>query len=114
MSVYTIPTSGDAYSIQRTDLEGTEYIFQLDWSTRESCWYMSIYDNTFVSLASGIKLVCNWPLTYRLPNPLLPPGHFMVTTRTASDDSPPLQADLAPGGRCQLTYVSSDTVAAGP
>lgn len=110
MSVLRIPTSSDPYSVQRTDLEGREYILQFDWSTRESVWYMTIYDSSGSPLASGIKLVCNWPLTYRLPNPALPPGDLMVSTKTAADDSPPGLLDMAEGGRCELTYVTSDHI----
>lgn len=108
MSVLHIPTSSDPFSVQRTDLEGREYILYFDWSTREGCWYLSIADIEDVRLASGIKLVCNWPLTYRLPNEALPPGDFLVISKTDANDSPPVQADLAEGGRCELTYVTSD------
>jgi len=110
MSVQTIPTFSDPYSTQRTDLEGKGYILLFDYSTREGCWYLSIRDIGGTPLASGLKMVCNWPLTYRLPNPGLPPGHLIVTTRIAADDSPPGLLDLAEGGRCELTYVTSHHV----
>jgi hypothetical protein len=107
MAVLHIPTGNDPYSVQRTDLEGRSYILQFDWSTREGCWYLSIYDVSSEPLATGIKMVCDWPLTYRLPNPALPPGDLLVISKTA-DDSPPGLEDLAEGGRCELTYVTSD------
>ena len=110
MSVQHIPTSSDPYYLQRTDLEGIGYVLQFDYSTRESCWYLSIFDIEGLALATGIKLVCNWPLTYRITNPGLPPGRFMVATKVASDDTPPGLEDLADGGRCELTYVTSDHV----
>lgn len=110
MSVLTIPTSNDPYSVQRTDLEGREYVLQFDFSTRESVWYLSILDVGNVPLATGIKMVCNWPLTYRLPNPGLPPGDLVVITKVEADETPPGLDDLAEGGRCELTYVTSDHV----
>ena len=109
MSVLKIPTSNDPFSVQRTDLEGQEYVLQFDYSERESVWYLTIKDVTEVPLASGIKLVCNWPLTYRLANPGLPPGDLIVISKS-SDDSPPGIDDLQDGGRCELTYVTSDHV----
>ncbi len=110
MSVQTIPTSIDPYYIQRTDLEGRGYILQFDYGTREDVWYLTIYDLEGVPLATGIRMVCNWPLTYRLPDPRLPPGKLLVTTRTAVDDTPPGLLDLGAGARCELTYVTSDHV----
>ena len=108
--ILTIPTSSDPYYVQRTDLEGKEYTLQFDWCTRESVWYLSIFDVEQVPLATGIKLVCNWPLTYRLADNRLPPGDLLVITKKEADDSPPGLADLAEGGRCELTYVTLDHV----
>jgi hypothetical protein len=110
MAVLHIPTTNDPFSIQRTDLEGREYVLSFDWSTREGCWYLSIKDSEESPLASGIKMVCNWPLTYRLPDPRLPPGDLIVVSKTLGDDSPPGADDLVEDGRCELTYVTSDHV----
>lgn len=109
MAVLRIPTTNDPFSVQRTDLEGKEYVLLFDYSQREGVWYLTIKDVTETPLASGIKLVCNWPLTYRLPNPGLPPGDLIVISKT-TDDSPPGIDDLLEGGRCELTYVTSDHV----
>ncbi len=110
MTVQRIPTSSDPYYVQRTDLEGREYVLQFDWSTREEVWYLSISDSSGEVLSSGIKLICNWPLTYRKFNPAMPPGNFMISTKTEGDDSPPGLLDMGEGGRCELTYVTSNHV----
>lgn len=111
MSVLRIPTSNDPFYVQRTDLEGREYVLQFDYSTRENCWYMQVSASDGTVLAAGVKLVCSWPLLYRYTSTLLPPGKMFVMPVT-TDDSPPGLDDLAEGGRCELTYVTSDDPAA--
>jgi hypothetical protein len=108
MAILVIPTTNDPFSEQRTDLEGKEYVLRFDYSEREGVWYLEIRDSTDVVLAAGIKMVCNWPLTYRLPSPDLPPGEFLIGSKVPSDLSPPGLEDLAEGGRCELVYVTSD------
>lgn len=106
-----IPTTSDPYYVQRTDLEGREYVFSFDWSTREQVWYMSLLDSEETEIVCSVKLVCDWPLLFRLASTAAPPGQFLVISKT-TDDSPPGKDDLAPGGRCELTYVPSDALRA--
>lgn len=107
MAILTIPTTADPFYVQRTDLEGREYVLTFDYSTREGVWYLTIADDTETVLAAGVKLTVGLPLLYRFKDARMPPGLLFVYSSTG-DDSPPGLADLAPGGRCTLDYMTSD------
>lgn len=110
MSILTISTDSDPFYTQRTDLEGTEYVFSFEWSRREQCWYLSLSTAEEVALVHGVKLVCYLPLLKRLADIRAPQGQFMVVSKT-NDDSPPGLLDLLPDtGRCELIYFTSDSV----
>ncbi len=107
MSLLTIPTGNDPYSVQRTTLEGVDYVLSFDYSSRENVWYLTIADSSSNVLATGIKIVTNYPLTYRLSTVGIPPGRLFCWSKT-EDDSPAGLDDLLPDGRCALAYLTSD------
>lgn len=108
MTIQRIPTTNDPFYVQRTDLEGREFVFTFDFSTRESVWYLSIADSEEVEIVTGLKLVIGWPLLSRLATARKPPGLLFVISKVPEDDSPPGLEDLVEGGRCDLVYTTSD------
>lgn len=91
---------------QITQLEGREYLLEFFWSTRESAWYMNIYDQDENPLALFVRLVVNWPLLRRFVDPRLPAGLLMCMDTSNTQREIEASTDL--GTRCVLTYVSSD------
>lgn len=113
MPSLTISTQASPYYSLTTTLEGTAYQFDFRWSQREAAYYLSIGlpnpagDPT--PLAS-FKIVSNWPLLRRFTDTRLPPGELIAMCARTGDTSPPKVADLGPGLRCELTYLTSDTL----
>lgn len=72
-----------AYS-QRTILDGREYQLSFHWNQRASAWYLSIADENGVAIASGIRLVVDWPVTRWLVAENAPAGVISVFDLTRS------------------------------
>lgn len=89
----------------RVTLEGKEYILQFDWNDRETRWYMSISDLNNVPISTGIKVVANWPLLRKIPQPDRPPGTLMAVDFSPQNGEPPVLEDF--GLRVKLLYSPS-------
>jgi hypothetical protein len=82
---------------ERVTLDGKEYLLAFDYSERENRWYLSVSDVNEKLLASGIKLVSNWPLLDQKADPGLPPGVlFAFDPLELEGDAPGFQ-DLGRG-----------------
>jgi hypothetical protein len=100
-----IPTSTELPSyVQRTTLEGREYVLAFDWNEREGRWFFDVLDSEETPLAVGLKVVVGFPLLRRKTDPRLPPGDFLAidTSDTGAD---PGFAEL--GGRVRLCYLEA-------
>lgn len=109
--VLIIPTltDGTAFYSLRTTLDGLDYQLELDWSSREERWYLSLKDSLGALLMGSTKLVCDIPfLRYRRHVDGTPPGELMVVTES-QDNSPPGFFELGDGARCQLVYFEVGT-----
>lgn len=106
-----IPTREDPYYQQRTRLEGRDYVLTFAYNEREERWYLSIADEAESPIATGIKLISNWPFldAYRF-DPRCPPGQLNVSD-ISGDGSPPTQLELGEGKRCELLYWTAAEVA---
>jgi hypothetical protein len=102
-----IPTTNAPFYTETVPLDGINYRLYFGYNQRENCWYLSIADELGKDLLNGIKLVCGLEYLLRWRYIAgLPPGQlFMIYPLT--DSSPPGLNDLAPGGRCQLTYITT-------
>lgn len=109
MELSTIATdgTGQAFYSMTTTLEGTSYLLAFAYNQRCDCWLLSIATAEGEDIVNGIKILANWPLLRKVADPRMPQGELFAYSNT-SDASPPRFADLAPGGRCQLLYISSD------
>lgn len=101
-----VPTKSDGtpYYTQRVNLDGQDYQFQFQWSTRQSRWYLSLLDANGDLLVGSMKLVVNWPLLrYYHGRAGVPTGELWVVTLGTSD-APPGIDELGEGLRCELSY----------
>lgn len=108
--IYTLDTKtdGTAHYTFRTTLDGSDYLFELDWSTREERWYLSLYDVTGALLCGRVKLVPNWPLLrYVHHRSGMPSGELAVVT-SSERKQPPGLYELGPDARCELVYITED------
>jgi hypothetical protein len=110
MGFFTVDTSSDVtFYEQQTQIEGLVYILQFYWSARESAWYLGIYDQGQNAIATGIRIVVDWPLLRRFTDPRLPPGRLIALDMSNQMQEIQTQSDL--GSRVLLTYISSDDAA---
>jgi hypothetical protein len=108
----SIPTSDDIFYTQITTLDGSDYLLEFRFNTREGVWYLQISLTDGTLLATGIKLVSNWPLLQKFADPRMPPGELMALAQ-GPDDSPAGQEELGIGLRVELTYFSHDELPSG-
>jgi hypothetical protein len=111
--IVKIPTllDGTAHYSLRTTLDGIDYEVHLDWSSRESRWYFSLYTAEGDLLCGQTKVFANHPvLRYYKHRPGMPPGDILAVT-TLADDTPPGLYELGIGARCELTYLPAGSLA---
>src|SRR4051812_14418071 len=101
MATLVLPSSSeaDAFNFQ-VRLEGVIYDFTLRWNTRDDHWYADVADTDGNAIASGIKVVADWPLLKGLAQGTRPPGDVVALDSSGLGD-PGLQ-DL--GERVLLLY----------
>lgn len=107
MIVNTFP---DPYYDCQVTLDGRNYIFDFQYSSREERWYFDLSLNDGTPIAKGIKVVCGVDfLAKKRWNPNVPPGLLFART-TSKDASPPTLDELGIGKRVKLTYVSPEDI----
>jgi hypothetical protein len=104
LQVVPTPDSTTPFWTETVTLDGTQYILLFNFNQRCATWYLSLQTIDGDDITDGIKLVAGWDLLVKCADPNRPPGRLYVLS-TTSDWSPPGLADLAPGGRCVLTYL---------
>lgn len=99
-----IPLPRDVpHSIQRLSLDGRVYSLELAWNMRAEGWYLSLIDAEGEPIASGLRLVPNWPLLrYSKWRDACPPGELV-----AQDDASgaPIGYDDIGGDNPRVTLV---------
>ena len=108
MAIQVIPTPTDLpYYSFRVKLEGRDFTFSVQYSTRGDRYYLSIADSDNTPLVSGLKLVSNWPLLeYYQSDPRVPQGELFAMS-TNSDITPAGFGELGLGQRVELTYFET-------
>lgn len=84
------------------ELDRVSFNFALEWTDRDSGWYMSIRDVVGAPLLSGRRVVLNYPLINLYREAGLPLGSIMALDSTGTDTEPGY-ADL--GDRVYLAYI---------
>lgn len=109
MARFVIPvpdgTAARSQWVQRTIIAGREYLLSFRWNTREERWYLSIADQDGVAIVSGLKIVCNWPLTRLVTDPRAPEADLIAIDMSGDGIDPGL-LDL--GVRVLLTLTTAD------
>lgn len=110
--IRTVSSAQDAYTSQRTRLDGRDYLLRFSFNEREERWYLSLFDEDELPILEGLKLVCSQPLlqAYR-SNPDVPRGELVVMDLT-DDNSPPTLDELGEGKRCELLYITAEELEA--
>jgi hypothetical protein len=102
MSLFTIPTRTDLESyVEQVELDGVVYEFDVTWNQRDGAWYLSLSDAEGKPIASGLRIVVDFPLLHYVGHPDKPPGTLMAIDTSGSGVDPGL-SEL--GGRVQLVY----------
>lgn len=112
MTQLIVPTSAAAdvsSYVQRTTLDGVEYVLRFDWNDREGRWYMTLADRDGEPIANGVKVVCGWPLLRRSADARAPAGMLMAVDQSGQGLDPGL-SEL--GGRVPLVYFDAAELAA--
>jgi hypothetical protein len=108
MGVFKLPLRNDQPSFDFTvSLDGVAYTFLFAYSTREDCWYFSLFTQDEEPIWLSIRVVVNWPLGFRSRSALRPPGLFMAFD-TAETGTDPGLSDL--GARVILLYFDAVSV----
>lgn len=108
MSLLSIERSSTALAWQATvPLEGVEYVLSFYWSTRESIWYLSLYDQSQNPIALWMALnVDVAPLRRFRAQTNIPPGVLLVVDTTGTGTE--IQSPEELGDRVLLMYITSD------
>lgn len=114
MSVLRLRGPSDSDTLQRVILEGVEYSLRWRYVQSSARWALDIRSADGVELATGIRVVQEWPLLQAnragRPSDTFPPGElFVLDPRTTGRVEPGLDelgADLV------LLYVEADTLGA--
>ncbi len=95
-------TTESAFNFQ-VQLEGVVYDFTFHWNTRDAHWYVDIADAEGNAIASGFKVVADWPLLKGIAQGARPPGEVVAFDSTGEGD--PTLEEL--GERVLLLYAES-------
>jgi hypothetical protein len=87
-----------------TELEGTLYRFLFIWNERDEAWFMTVSDTDDDPIASGVRVVADFPLLRRVADARAPLGDIVALDSTGEGD--PGLADL--GVRVSLVYEESE------
>jgi hypothetical protein len=85
-------------------LDGTSYLLELRWNTREEAWYLDIRLEDGTDVVLGIKVVVDFILGRRSQHPARPPGVFFAVDTSGRRQDPGI-SDL--GARVQLLYFEA-------
>ena len=104
MADFRIPIarSSQAFTTQRTVLDGSTFRIDFQWNSRISRWLFSLYTSDDVAILQGRPFVNGWPLLHGVSNPLRPPGELFLFT---PDDIDP---DLEGIDRATLLYREAE------
>lgn len=105
----TIPNDPDEpFFAIRVTLDGITYSLDFEYSTREDCYYLSIFDASKVAIVLGLKLVPEIPLLPYLRARAVPAGELVVQSLTGKRHTPRF-GEIGPGRMFELTYFPAGT-----
>lgn len=105
-SVIPLPTDSPFFDIQVV-LTGIIFTLEFHWNEREGSWYFNIQTEDGQDIINGVKVVVDFPLARRSPNPLRPAGVLVASDTTGKQQNPiwnPALNKSDLGDRVQLLY----------
>lgn len=82
-----IPLTREPYTRQRVSLDGRVFTLDLAWNMRSGSWYVSLSDAEERPIASGIRLIPNWPLLrFHKWDPRCPQGELVAQDEGSRSD----------------------------
>jgi hypothetical protein len=95
--------STDPHFTVQVQLDGSSYTLELEWLEGAQAWFVSLLNPTAEPVLSGLKVVVDWPFTWRYRTRGVPPGQLVFLAD--GDSVPPGRLDL--GSRVKLYYVDA-------
>jgi hypothetical protein len=95
-----IDSSAEFYRVE-TAIENETFIFEVNWNTRDSAWYISLLDANENYLLSGMRINARNELVHLNPRQTGPGGAILVFD-SAGEGGAPGRYDL--GDKVELIY----------
>lgn len=86
-------------------LDGTTFLFDINYIVRSDRWYITLYDSSSNVLVAGKKMVVNYPLFDTHVKAGMPKGQVMLLD-TAGTEAECGHDDFS--NRCKLIYLEDD------
>jgi hypothetical protein len=93
--------------VQRTQLDGKDFLLKFDWNDRTGHWYLSIADTDDAAILTGRQLSTDCPILLGCTDARRPSGDLFVRDLQGSGDDPGF-SDL--GSRFVLLYFTRDEI----
>jgi hypothetical protein len=102
--------------VQRTALDGRDYLLTVTLNQREGKWYVDLADQNGDPILYGIKLVVGWPLLRTVTDERRPPGELFVVQLGSDDPGFRRQVSVDPdidafGATHAFLYLDADGLA---
>lgn len=95
--------SADPHFTVQVQLDGSSYTLELEWLDAVGAWFVSLLNPAAEPVLSGLKVVVDWPITWRHRTRGVPPGQLIF--QADADSAPPGRLEL--GARVKLYYVDA-------
>ena len=99
---YSFPVADENSQSIEVMLDRIQYYIVLDWNDSGQYWTMSIRNAAYATLADGISVSANFPLTWQFRYEDMPPGELYVVS--AHYRNGPVPRDGFSSGKYQLVY----------
>ena len=101
---FVIPTIDENSQSLEVVLDNNVFFIILNWNQSGNVWSMSIRNSAYETLASGISLTVNYPLTFQFRYSDMPPGEIEVISSMFTNG--PIPRDGFTSGKYQLVYFT--------
>lgn len=105
MTQFSLPVAPDvADQVFDVDLDGVTFRLNLRHNSRDSSWYMDIFDLNNTLLRAGLRLVNDWPATVRWRDFAVRPEGIIGVINSGVLTEPPTLGELGPESDAALIY----------
>jgi hypothetical protein len=96
-----------AYQVQRVNIENTIYQLQLTFNSRDSSWYLDIFDINSSPILQSCKLQWGSLITNNLRLTQFPNGNFYIL-KTELRDEPITRTNFGADKLYRLVYITNE------